>query len=225
MLHARAYRDNSQILELLTEGEGRIGCLHRGRRQRVRSFCRYELAWQGRGELKTLSLIEEQHSLQLTPQRLACGFYVNELALKLLPRQIPVEGLFGDYADTLNGLADSGQALEPLLRHYERKLLHFLGEGLESVDIGALDAEACYVYEAQRGLREASALEQSRGTCVHGQTFRELLGHCLQSSRARQEAKRLLRELLDYHLQGRRIMSRALFPGRTTAERGMKDEH
>jgi DNA repair protein RecO (recombination protein O) len=225
VLHARAYRDNSQILELLTEGEGRMACLHRGRSQRVRSFSRYELAWQGRGELKTLSLIEEQRSLHLTPQRLACGFYVNELALKLLPRQIPVEGFFGEYADTLDGLADSEQALEPLLRYYERKLLHFLGEGLESVDPGVLDEESCYVYEAQRGLRDASTLEQSRGACVHGQTFRELLGDCLQSPRARQEAKRLLRQLLDYHLQGRRIMSRALFPGRNAAERGMKDEH
>jgi DNA repair protein RecO (recombination protein O) len=213
VLHVRPYRDNSHILDLLTEAEGRTACLFRGRSQKARSFARYELAWQGRGELKTLTLLEEQSAVVLTSERLACGFYVNELALKLLPRQIPVEGFFEDYAGTIAALARADQGLEPLLRSYERSLLHYLGEGLESIDLAALDPEACYVYEAQRGLRSAGPGEQSRGVCVHGETLRELLGEGAQTTRARQEAKRLLRGLLDHHLQGRRIMSRALFPG------------
>ncbi|ACL72180.1 DNA repair protein RecO [Thioalkalivibrio sulfidiphilus HL-EbGr7] len=213
ILHVRPYRDNSHILDLLTEAEGRTACLFRGRSQKARSFARYELAWQGRGELKTLSLLEEQSAVVLAAQRLACGFYVNELALKLLPRQIPLEGFFEDYAHTVAALARPDEDLEPLLRGYERSLLHYLGEGLESIDLAALEPEDCYVYEAQRGLRLAGPGERSRGPCVHGETLRELLGGGVQTPRGRQEAKRLLRGLLDHHLQGRRIMSRALFPG------------
>ncbi|WP_018231166.1 DNA repair protein RecO [Thioalkalivibrio thiocyanodenitrificans] len=210
VLHARPFRDNSRVLDLLTEAEGRTACLYRGRGAACRSFVRHELVWQGRGELKTLSLMEEQAAFDLPAPRLACGFYLNELALKLLPRQIPLEGLVDEYAEALARLADPQAALEPPLRRYELHLLRHLGEGLDSLDTGALDAGGAYVYEPQRGLRPASAAEVSRGDFVHGGTLRELLEGRLASRQARQEAKHMLRGLLDYHLQGRRIISRAL---------------
>lgn len=219
VLHARPFRDNSRILDLLTESEGRIACLYRGRGAACRLFTGYELAWTGRGELKTLSLMEEQAAFDLPPARLACGFYLNELALKLLPRQIPMEGVVVEYAAALARLADPGDMPEPPLRRYELHLLRHLGEGLDSVDVATLDPAGRYVYEAQRGLRAAEPGEIAAGDCLHGSSLRELLTNRLESRDAMQEAKRLLRGLLDYHLQGRKILSRSLIrphaPGHT----------
>jgi DNA repair protein RecO (recombination protein O) len=224
VLHARPFRDSSRILELLTEAEGRTACLYRGRGGACRAFVRFELAWQGRGELKTLSVMEEQAAFDLPPSRLACGFYLNELALKLLPRQIPLEGLMTEYGEALARLADPSAPLEPPLRRYELQLLRHLGEGLDSVDTAALEPGARYVYEPQRGLRPAQAAEPSRWECVHGETLRALLEDRLESGRPQQEAKRLLRGLLDYHLQGRNILSRALFHAKPPGDRPARGE-
>lgn len=210
VLHARPFRDNSRILDLLTEAEGRTACLYRGRAGNCRAFACFELLWQGRGELKTLSVMEEQAGFDLPPGRLACGFYLNELTLKLLPRQIPMEGLVAEYGETLARLMDPGLSPEPPLRRYELQLLRHLGEGLDSLDPAALDPQGCYVYEAQRGLRPARATERARGGCIHGETLQALLDDSIRSGPMLREARRLLRGLLDFHLQGKPILSRAL---------------
>ncbi|WP_077277902.1 DNA repair protein RecO [Thioalkalivibrio denitrificans] len=215
VLHARPFRDNSRVLELLTEAEGRTACLLRGRGSVGRGFVRYEMAWQGRGELKTLSLMEEQAAYRLSPPRLACGFYLNELTLKLVPRQIPLDGLVTEYAGALTRLSDPDEMPDAPLRRYELQLLRHLGEGLDSLDTQMLDPEAALVYEAQRGLRPASAAELASGDFVHGSTLRALIADRLDSRQDRREARRLLRGLLDYHLQGRPVVSRALLRPRS----------
>jgi DNA repair protein RecO (recombination protein O) len=224
VLHARPFRDSSRVLELLTESEGRTACLYRGRGGACRAFVRFELAWQGRGELKTLSVMEEQAAFDLPPSRLACGFYLNELALKLLPRQIPLDGLVAEYGEALARLADPSLPPESPLRRYELHLLRHLGEGLDSLDTAALEPGEYYVYEPQRGLRPAQAAERSRRECVRGETLRALLEDRLESGPPQQEAKRLLRGLLDYHLHGRKILSRALFHAKPPGHRPARGE-
>ena len=58
-----------------------------------------------------------------------CGFYLNELLLKLLPREDAHEELFEAYATALAQLP-SAQDHAAVLRRFERVLLRELGYGL-----------------------------------------------------------------------------------------------
>ena len=55
-----------------------------------------------------------------------CGFYLNELLLRLLPREDPHEALFDDYGEALGQLS-RGNPQASVLRSFEKRLLAELG--------------------------------------------------------------------------------------------------
>src|SRR6185437_3513861 len=64
------------------------------------------LGWSGRGELATLSQVEATAAgFDLQGDALLCALYLNELVLRLTPRQDPQPELFADYLRTLTRLA------------------------------------------------------------------------------------------------------------------------
>nr|WP_274522238.1 DNA repair protein RecO [Ectothiorhodospira mobilis] len=213
VLHARPYRESSQLLELLTPGEGRIAAVLRGGRGRGRStarpFVRLDLAWSGRGEVHTLNRCDEAAVLRLTGARAVCGLYVNELAIKLLPRQLPDPGFYAAYEAVLAGLADPAMPPEPGLRRYELALLRLLGEGLDFIDPAALEAQVTYVVPPQ-GLPRPAAPGEESPYAIGGDSLAALLQDRLEGRGQRREAQRLLRRLLEYHLEGKPIVSRQL---------------
>ena len=105
VLHAYPYRETSLIVEALTLEHGRVAMVARGaKRPRselrgvLQAFQPLCLSWAGAGELKTLTRAEWRGGLPLvTGAALLCGFYLNELLLKMLPREDPHPDLFGDY--------------------------------------------------------------------------------------------------------------------------------
>ena len=143
ILHTRAYRETSLILEVFTHGYGRTGLVARGARRPkspfrgiLNSFQPLRLSWSGRGELPTLAQAEQGgQSSQLRGDAVLAGFYVHELLLKLLQRHDPHPQLFGHYATLLANLAD-GQSVEKLLRIFELELLREIGYAL------SLDSDA-----------------------------------------------------------------------------------
>ncbi|HQY55741.1 MAG TPA: DNA repair protein RecO, partial [Dokdonella sp.] len=95
VLHTHPFRETSLIVEAFTRDHGRIALVARGAR-RPRSAMRgllmafqpIELGWFGQGEMRTLAKVEwvgGQPLLQA--QALLLGYYMNELLLKLLPRE------------------------------------------------------------------------------------------------------------------------------------------
>ena len=81
-----------------------------GRARKCAGCCRHlpplTLSWSGTGELKTLHKAEWRGGLPLPGgSALLCGFYLNELLLKLLPREDPHPALFDEYAAALRALA------------------------------------------------------------------------------------------------------------------------
>lgn len=220
VLHARAFRERSQLLDLLTADEGRLQAVWRGAGSRagaaVQSFIRLELAWTGRGPLYTLSRCEELGRHGLHGERAICGLYVNELACRLLPRELPLPGFFDAYERVLHALADMGQAVEAPLRRYELALLGVLGEGLEFIDAGTLDPAQTYVLEPQNEPAIARRPASARDFHISGRALQALLRDELADRELHREARLLLRGLLDYHLGGRKIHSRQLIArGRT----------
>jgi len=138
ILHSRPYRETSLLLDCLTRDYGRIGLVARGvRRERARiprallqPLTPVQLAWSGRGELATMNHVESTAAgFDLQGDALLCALYLNELVLRLTPRQDPQPNLFADYLTTLMRLAQ-GEAQAWTLRRFERDLLAHLGYGL-----------------------------------------------------------------------------------------------
>src|SRR5262245_59786579 len=126
VLHAYPYRETSLIVEAFTETKGRVAMVARGaKRPRcelrglLRGFQPLLLGWSGGGERKTLLHAEWRGGLpRLGGSALVCGFYLNELLLKLLPREDPHPRLYADYETALHDLAASAPQA-PVLRRFE----------------------------------------------------------------------------------------------------------
>src|SRR5512132_1994910 len=126
VLHTYAYRETSLIVEAFTEQYGRVAMVARGaKRPRselrglLQAFQPLLLAWSGEQELKTLIKAEWQGGLPLpTGSALMCGFYINELVLKLLPREDPHPGLYAEYHDALHDLVSRREQAQ-VLRRFE----------------------------------------------------------------------------------------------------------
>ncbi|HED15192.1 MAG TPA: DNA repair protein RecO, partial [Gammaproteobacteria bacterium] len=138
VLHSRPYKDSSAVTELFSDEYGRIGLVIRGARRKnsrtrlaVTPLQELLLAWVGRGELYTLTDVEQKTLLpRITGKRLASAFYINELLMRLLHRNDPHRGLYTVYRTTLLLLSDGSQDLNHILRLFEKRLLDELGYGL-----------------------------------------------------------------------------------------------
>ncbi len=219
VLHAYPYRETSLIVEALTVDHGRVAMVARGaKRPRselrgvLQAFQPLSMSWAGAGELKTLTRAEWRGGLPLvTGAALLCGFYLNELLLKMLPREDPHPLLFHDYQATLGRLAASSEHA-PVLRQFEVRLLAALGYALpltHEADTGKpVDPEARYYYAFDRGPRTVASEPGRRYPRVRGATLLALAGQNFHAPEAALEAKRLMREVLDHYLEQRAIFSR-----------------
>ena len=114
ILHSYPFRETSLIVEAYTRDHGRVAMVARGARRPksslrgiLLSFQSLLLSWTGKRELRTLIRAEWQGTYApLRGQALICGFYLNELLMKLLPRDDPHEALFDSYASALARLAE-----------------------------------------------------------------------------------------------------------------------
>jgi len=113
VLHSRPYLETSLMVEIFARATGRLTLVARGAR-RPRSALRGVLmafqpltfSWYGKGEVRTLTKAEWGGGQPLLKgEALLCGFYLNELMIKLLPREDGHEALFERYAEALRHLA------------------------------------------------------------------------------------------------------------------------
>jgi DNA repair protein RecO (recombination protein O) len=219
VLHTYPYKETSLIVEAFTRGFGRVALLARGaRRPRsamrgvLLSFHPLQLGWTGSAELATLIAAEWGGALQpLEGRGLMCGFYVNELLLRLLPRDDPHEALFDVYAEALGALS-RGVAQASVLRSFEKRLLAELGYAplleREAASGAPIEPARRYVYEPDRGpmpLRNSSS-ELS----VSGQTLLDLAADEYNRPETRDEARMLLRALIGQRLHGQTLHTRVV---------------
>lgn len=226
ILHQRAYRDTSLLLELFTAEQGRISLVARGVRRRARggsaasllqAFTPLLVSFSGRQELKTLTHVEVAASAPtLRGEFLYSAMYLNELLMRLLHRHDPLPRLFADYSEALRQLHE-GRALDTVLRGFELGLLDELGYsfslGVEGRNGTPLEPDRQYVLDPEHGLAEALP----GAAPVHPGADLLAINRGDFSGSAARTAKRLLREALAVHLGPEPLRSRELFRGRRAA--------
>lgn len=222
MLHTYPYKETSLIVEAFTRRHGRVALLARGARRprsamrgMLLSFQPLQLAWSGAGELATLIRAEWGGALhppagKMGGRGLMCGFYVNELVLRLLPREDPHEGLFDHYAATI-GLLCGGEPLAGVLRGFEKRLLAELGYApmleREALTGTPIDPGGRYRYEPDRG--PVPALNGA-GPTVSGRTLLDVAADDYTRPETRDEARQLLRALIGERLHGQVLHTRSI---------------
>jgi DNA repair protein RecO (recombination protein O) len=226
ILHHRDYSETSQALDVFTPRHGRLGLLAKGARRPsspwlglLKPFHPLLIGWTGRGELPILVQAENNgDGLVSHGAALYCGFYLNELLLRLLHRHDPHERLFVLYSDALTRLGNN-EAQEPVLRHFEKRLLDEIGYGLvldhDVGDNSPLQPEALYDYRVDSGPRRLVNPElrtSVEGLCIRGSTLLALARDRIDADPVvLREAKQLMRMALDSHLGDRPLHTRTLF--------------
>lgn len=217
VLHRRAWRDSSLILELFCRDQGRVAVVARGARSPrsplfglVEPFRPVEASWTRRGELGTLTGLEPAGApLRLTGRALLCGLYLNELLVRLLPRDDPEPEVFAAYRRTLPLLRTAAQQA-PALRAFEFELLAAIGvlPDLESCSGSGDPVEPGRRYRVV----PASGVEPSPPgqPGIDGAVLRALAARAPIPRDALPLVRTLMRELIDHQLDGRPLLTPAL---------------
>ncbi len=222
VLHTFPFKETSLVVELFARDFGRVAATAKGAR-RPRSAMRGMLqafqplvaTWSGKLELKTLHSLDWGGGLLLLKgEALMCGFYLNELLLRLLPREDPHEALFEYYSATLKILG-IGEDLASTLRRFELKLLQELGYAIplgEDVDNTAIVSTHSYRYEAEHGaIRLNAALKHTQnGVQLSGDTLLAMASDDYSQSQTQQQSKLLMRYLLAHYLGDKPLHTRQL---------------
>ena len=219
-LHSRPYRESSLLIDIFTREHGRVTVLAKGIRKlksRQRSalipFSLMSVGWSGKGELPVLTQAEHDGPVIVLPgQQRLCGFYVNELLVKLLHKHDPHGELFDAYSGLLNILAN-GADMEMHLRLFEKTLLKELGYALEleheSDGSTRIDPQAIYQYVPMYGAVRVDRASSNVLT-VRGTTLLALAGEKLDKKDL-DESKQFMRSVIGHYLGQYRINARSLF--------------
>jgi DNA repair protein RecO (recombination protein O) len=220
ILHRYPWKETSLVLEAFSRQWGRVAVVARGARRptsvlrgALRAFEPLELSWFGRSELRTLHAAERVGGFPLLRgAALMCGFYLNELILRLVPRDDPHEQLYVAYEATLRRLA-LGAETEPALRGFEKYLLQELGYAMPlavDAETGApVEPGSSYHYEIERGPVRAAGVGENRLE-LRGKTLLDLVADDYSDPHTLHQSKLLMRTLITHYLGDRPLYSRQL---------------
>ncbi|WP_321898758.1 DNA repair protein RecO [Paraburkholderia heleia] len=220
VLHSYPYRETSLIIDVLSRDHGRVALVAKGAKRPhsalrgvLQTFQPLALAWTGKGEVRTLTGAEWVGGmLPLTGDALLCGFYVNELLVKFIAREDPHPELFRHYVVTLTRLAHDEPPVQ-VLRAFERVLLREAGYALalnRTVNRKAVVAEGRYVFDPERGVREASDEWPSQWPRLSGQTLLDMEEDDYHRPQTVAQSKALMRFLLNTYLGGTPLATRQI---------------
>lgn len=216
-MHTRRFRESSQIIDVLTLSHGLISSVRRGSIKNNTSsdylFTPLLISWSGKGDLYTLTHIETVDSKQIVlPDKCILGMYLNELVLKLIPKSSPSKEIFNLYKNIISLLNDDVHH-EKLLRLFEVELLSIIGHGLsldKEMDHETPIQEDC-IYRYDVGVGPAKVMRKSSAwNIVEGATLLSLQSPLHMDSSCLKEAKRLMRGIINCHLDSRSLHSREI---------------
>ena len=216
LLHHRPHGETSLIVDVFTKKNGKMSIIAKGAKKPKSKFFGYltpftklKITYTGRSELKTLTNIdrdfsESTNSLSKTSYSL---LYINELLIRLLPKDAVHEDLFQLYESFLVKI-HSGENIELTLRSFELDMLEMLGYGIDfESDIDNDDPirkESQYRFISERGFRKSDKGELS------GKEIFDIRDRNLDQV-PRGSLKRITKEAILLCLDGRELASRDIF--------------
>ena len=221
VLHRYPFRETSLVVEAFTRDHGRVPLIARGARRSkstlrgvLLSFQPLLLSWSGKAELRTLIRAEWEGAYSpLKGQSLICGFYLNELLLKLLQRDDPHERLFAAYLEALAMLGGSHET-EAVLRHFEVNLLRELGYAVrldrDVENDEPISVERSYIYVIERGPVPAGDGAGKNGVELTGRTLLDMHAGDYTNATTQQQSKMLMRALINHCLNDQVLHTRQL---------------
>lgn len=219
VLHSYPYKETSLIIDFFSRDHGRIALVAKGAKRPhsalrgvLQTFQPLSVGWSGKAEIRTLIGAEWVGGLlPLEKSALLCGFYLNELLLKLLARDDPHPVLFNHYVSTLNQLAH-GEAAPIVLRRFERALLKETGVAADltrcTTTREPVIADAIYIVDPERGARLAQPADVWPRVC--GQTLLDMECGNYSNAATQTQSKFLMRALLAHHLGGAPLNTRQI---------------
>ena len=222
VLHTYPFKETSLVVELFSQQFGRIAAVAKGARRphsamrgMLQSFQLLDGAWSGKNELKTLHSLNWSAGLTLIKgESLMCGFYMNELILRLLPREDAHENLFEYYQATLRTLAENAELvlnLPKTLRRFELKFLQEMGYAVPlQVDENDMPivVDKMYRYEAEHGACAFNATKN--GVQLSGKTLLDMARDDYSDLATQSQSKQLMRYLLAHYLGDKPLHTRQL---------------
>ena len=167
LLHHRPHGETSLIVDVFTKKNGKMSFIAKGAKKPKSKFFGYltpftklKITYTGRSELKTLTNIdrdfsESTNSLSKTSYSL---LYINELLIRLLPKDAVHEDLFLLYEKLLRDI-NLDENLELTLRRFELDMLDTMGYGFDyEYDINnnePIDIDSSYRFVSERGFRKS----------------------------------------------------------------------
>lgn len=233
VLHTYPWRETSLIVEVFSRDHGRVALVAKGARRPhsqlrgvLMAFQPLWMDWSGGGEVKTLVRAEWQGGQPLlTGRALICGYYLNELLVRLTAREDTHPRLFDAYAEAVRALG-RGEPESPILRRFELALLRDLGyeAGLDHEADGGqpVRPEGRYLYIIERGPvrletletemaqegAAADAVELGEQPLVSGRTLLDMATDDFSRAETLAQSKQLLRMLINHTLGGQPLQSR-----------------
>jgi DNA repair protein RecO (recombination protein O) len=211
VLHSYPYKETSLIVDFFSRDYGRIALVAKGAKRPhsklrgvLQTFQPLTVNWSGKAEVRTLIAAEWVGGMPpLEKAALLCGFYLNELLVKLLARDDPHPELFDHYVVTLNRLAHD-EAPPIVLRQFERALLKASGVAADLCHCTASRSlvlpDSLYVVDPEQGTR--LALPADTWPRAHGKTLLDMEREDYSDSVTQTQSKFLMRFLLAHHLGG-----------------------
>ena len=215
VIQARPWRETSLLYKVIAYHHGRISLIHRGARNSRRdrplsTLTPVRVSWGGRGSLYTLRHAEVAGPMAVRdPQRQVYALYVNEIISYLLPDDRYSDEIYPLYHEALANL-DGAPDPEFVLRGVEMDLLQLAGHPLQldHTEQGKVEPGRHYRYHPGAGPMELTEGDTTDG--ISGQTLLALQGREEMDERTRREARRLMRQVLDYYIAPRVIRSRSI---------------
>jgi DNA repair protein RecO (recombination protein O) len=211
VLHSYPYKETSLIVDVFSRDHGRVPVVAKGAKRPnsklrgvLQTFQPLSLSWSGKAEMRTLIGAEWVGGmLPLEKSALLCGFYLNELLVKLLARDDPHALLFDRYVAALNELAH-GEPAPIVLRKFELALLKETGVATTFTVCRAtgepIDPKQNYVVDPESGPRPARAAD--RWPSVAGKTLLDMEQQNYDDAVTQLQSKTLMRFLVAHHLGG-----------------------
>jgi DNA repair protein RecO (recombination protein O) len=209
VLHSYPYKETSLIVDVFSRDHGRIPVVAKGAKRPtsklrgvLQTFQPLSLSWSGKAEMRTLIGAEWVGGmLPLEKSALLCGFYLNELLVKLLARDDAHPALFDHYVAALNELAHA-QPAPIVLRKFELALLKETGVATDFTicrsTCGAIDPKQSYVVDPENGPRPSRVSDH--WPTVAGKTLLDMEQQNYDDAVTQSQSKTLMRFLVAHHL-------------------------